>query len=268
MTVAADFEARRFQSAAAHYLAGRPPYPDALIARTAQLTGLTPEDRLLDLGCGPAQLALAFAPFVGAVIAMDPEPEMLRLARAATSGAANIEVMEGRSEDLDRPEVVARLGTLKAAMIGRAFHWMDREATLDALDRLIAPGGAVVLISDEHPDIPENRRIREYTDWIETFSVGDEVRLQRIAPSYRRHPSVLLDSPFSRLERFSVYDRRPLDLQTLTDRALSFSSTSRARLGDKADELTAELARRMTAWEAEGPMEEVVASSALIAWRP
>jgi len=263
MTAAVDFEVRRFQSAAAHYLAGRPPYPDALIARTVELVGLTRADRLLDLGCGPAQLALAFAPRVGSVVAMDPEPEMLRLARQAARGVANVEVMEGRSDDLG-----PALGRFKAVVIGRAFHWMDRLATLAELDRLIEPGGAVVLMSDDHPDIPENRRIRDYTDWIETFSVGDEVRLERIAPSYRRHASVLLDSPFSRLEQISVYERRPLDLQALTDRALSFSSTSRARLGDKADDLAAELARRMDAWETEGPMEEVVASFAMIARRP
>lgn len=263
MTAAVDFETRRFQTAAAHYLAGRPPYPDALIARAAELVGLTPADRLLDLGCGPAQLALAFAPFVGSVTAMDPEPEMLRLARTAAKGAANVEVVEGRSETL-RPE----LGRFKAVVIGRAFHWMDRAATLEALDKLIEPGGAVVLFGDDHPDYPQNRRIRQYTAWLETYSADDQTRRHRLSPSYPRHPSVLLDSPFSRLEQIAIIERRPVSLQVLTDRALSLSSTSRARLGDKADELVAELGRRMAAWEAEGPMEEVLSSSALIARRP
>ena len=263
MTAAADFETRRFQSAAAPYLAGRPAYPDALIARTAELVGLTPDDRLLDLGCGPAQLALAFRPFVGPVVAMDPEPEMLRLARAATKHVTKIEVVEGRSEALS-----LAMGRFKAVVIGRAFHWMDRAATLAALDALIEPSGAVVLFGENHPDYPQNRRIRDYTAWLETFSTDDQVRQHRLSAAYPKHAAVLLESPFSALEQIAIIDRRPLTVQILTDRALSLSSTSRARLGDKADELTAELALRMAAWEAEGPMEEVLSSFALIARRP
>src|SRR5262245_6291519 len=99
MPAAPDFAVRRFQSAAAHYCAGRAPYPAGLIARTAELLQLGPHDRIMDLGCGPAQLAVAFAPFVGRVLALDPEPAMLALAREAALGVPNVEVIEGRSED-------------------------------------------------------------------------------------------------------------------------------------------------------------------------
>jgi predicted RNA methylase len=64
MPVAPDFAVRRFQSAAAHYCAGRAPYPAALITRTAELLKLDRRDRIMDLGCGPAQLAIGFAPFL------------------------------------------------------------------------------------------------------------------------------------------------------------------------------------------------------------
>ena len=145
---------------------------------------------------------------------------------------------------------------------------LARAATLAALDALIEPSGAVVLFGENHPDYPQNRRIRDYTAWLETFSTDDQVRQHRLSPAYGRHASVLLESPFSRLEQIAIIERRPLSLQGLTDRALSLSSTSRARLGDRADDLTAELARRVAAWEAEGPMEEVLSSFALIARRP
>src|SRR5262245_47813750 len=68
------FQPRRFQSAAQHYLAGRPPYAERLIALVAERCRLRGTDRLLDLGCGPGQIAIAFAPLVGAVVAIDPEP--------------------------------------------------------------------------------------------------------------------------------------------------------------------------------------------------
>ncbi len=67
-----DFTARRFQSTAAHYLGGRAPYPEGLITLTAQILPIGTGDRLLDLGCGPAQLATAFAPLAGEVLAAGP----------------------------------------------------------------------------------------------------------------------------------------------------------------------------------------------------
>lgn len=259
---AADFEDRRFQTAAAHYLAGRPPYPGALIARTAELIGLTRDDRLLDLGCGPGQLARAFAPLVGEVVAVDPEPVMLDLARDAAAGVRNMQVIQGRSEDLGD-----HLGRFKAVVIGRAFHWMDREETLRTLDGLVEPGGAVVLVGEEALKLPENRRFEEFQQLDRAWSADDASHAIHKARE-RSHTSVLLASPFSHLEQINIIQRHPLTLQTLTDRLLSYSSTSRARLGDKADEMLAELARKFAEWEAQGPMEEVLASTALIAFRP
>lgn len=151
MPAAPDFATRRFQSAAAHYLAGRPAYPEALVERTAQVLGLTGDHRLLDLGCGPGQLAVAFAPRVGSVLALDPEPAMLALAREGTRGLEGVTVEAGGSQGLG-----PHLGRFRAVLIGRAFHWMDRAETLRRLDGLIEPEGAVVLFGDERLPMPES----------------------------------------------------------------------------------------------------------------
>ncbi len=83
-TPAVPFEPRRFRTAAEYYLRGRLPYPDALIARVISMTGLAPHHAVLDLGCGPGLLAAAFAPHVGKVIGIDPEPAMLEAAASYT----------------------------------------------------------------------------------------------------------------------------------------------------------------------------------------
>ena len=51
--------------------------------------------------------------------------------------------MEGGSEDL--PVLRDRLGMFKLVTIGTAFHWMDREKTLDELYRMVTPGGGIVI---------------------------------------------------------------------------------------------------------------------------
>lgn len=72
---------RRFRSAAKYYLSGRPSYSSLLIRRVVELCALNSTHKMLDLGCGPGQLAMAFAPLVRELRALDPEPEMLEIGR-------------------------------------------------------------------------------------------------------------------------------------------------------------------------------------------
>jgi len=62
------FEPRRFRTSVRYYIRGRLSYPEKLI------------ERVIDLGCGPGFLAVAFAPHVQKVIGVDPEPAMLEAA--------------------------------------------------------------------------------------------------------------------------------------------------------------------------------------------
>src|SRR5215472_600571 len=115
-----SFQSRRFRTAAAHYLAGRPPYSPRLIQRVIDLTSLTPAHGVLDLGCGPGMLTLAFAPFAREVLGVDPEPEMLRAA-AARQAPPNVRWMQASSNDLG-----PSFGRFFLTVMGRSFHWMDR----------------------------------------------------------------------------------------------------------------------------------------------
>ena len=252
---------RRFRSAAQYYLSGRPFYSSLLIRRVVELCGLNAAHRVLDLGCGPGQLAAAFVPFVGEVIALDPEPEMLEIAKKS-SGHLNIRFVQGASSDLG-----PQLGRFQAVTIGRAFHWMDRAATLNVLDAMIQPSGAVVLFGDNHPDVPENSWHNSFRKIIENYSTGDAVREKLCSPEWLGHEAILLASPFAEMERISVIERRVTPIERFTDRALSFSSTSRQRLGAKAGNLISELEELMAKFANNGHVAEVVESTALIAKR-
>jgi hypothetical protein len=62
--------------------------------------------------------------------------------------------------------------------------------------------------------------------------------------------------------------RHQVTLEGLIARALSRSSTSRARLGARADQLVAEIRAQAANWSPNGVFTEVLTSSALIARRP
>ncbi len=261
MATTPTFEPRRFRTAAAHYRTGRPDYAPLLIRRVARFTGLTPQSRVLDLGCGPGLLAVAFAPFAAEVVAIDPEPEML--ARVAEQAVANVRARLGSSHDLG-PE----LGRLRLVTMGRSFHWMDRAETLRRLDGLIEPGGAVALFSADHPELPYNAWAEEFRALCRRYT-DDEARPGRHRrPGWVRHEALLLESPFSHLEAVAVIERRSVPAASLIDRALSMSSTSPERLGDRAGELRAEIAAFAAARAVNGMLVETIESRALIAFRP
>jgi SAM-dependent methyltransferase len=262
MVALAPFDPRRFQTAARHY-AARPQYSPRLITRVAQTAGLTPDSRVMDLGCGPGNLALAFAPFVGSVVAVDPEPEMLALAESAMGDLrSRIVLIQGSSNDLG-----LHFGTFRLVTIGRAFHWMDREQTLQRLDEIVEPEGAVALFAVRHVATPQTAWLGEYRDIIERYADG---KADWRGPDVTPQEAVLLDSPFRRLERVSAIERSMVTAGTLVDRALSMSRTSPGRIGaDGVEKLTAAI-RDMAARTSAGSesLVEVTESEALLAWRP
>ena len=269
MTRVTPFEERRFRTAARHYLRGRPFYAAGLIRRLVQISGLGPGARVMDLGCGPGQLAVALAPFVGEVVALDPEPEMLRIA-AQSAAAAHLDIrfLKAGSEDIGPRLGESDLGRFDLVVIGRAFHWMDRPRTLQRLGRLIAAGGAVALLDTKLPKLPDNAWAESYEALIERYSAGDETRRRRKSADWLPHEAVLLDSAFSRIEAIEVLERRRTPLAQFIDRALSLSSTSAARIGHRTAELAVAIDAALAPFATEGLITEAVASRATLAWRP
>jgi SAM-dependent methyltransferase len=257
------FDPNRFRASVAHYRAGRPPYPPALIRRVAEQVGLGEAHHVLDLGCGPGPLAIGFAYFAGTVIGLDPEPQMLAAAVAAAQGLTpNASFRQGSSYDLDR-----RLGRFRLVTMGRSFHWMDRAETLRRLDPMIEAEGAVALFHGNHLDVPENEWTKEWRAITDRYAADDLHHARRRTETWLSHEAMLLASVFCRLDRISLVARQEVTTESLIERALSMSSLSRARLGERTEqlvrELTALLARRAPA----GTLSEVLEWSALIARR-
>ena len=104
-----------------------------------ELLELGPNDRLLDIGCGPGA-ALADAVHTGASVAgVDPSPSMVARAQARTPVA---DVKVGSAEDIPFPD-----GQFTAVInISSFHHWADREAGLVEARRVLAPGGRLLVV--------------------------------------------------------------------------------------------------------------------------
>ncbi|HEX3983496.1 MAG TPA: class I SAM-dependent methyltransferase [Acidisoma sp.] len=258
------FQPNRFHTAALHYRAGRSPYPPSLIRRVAGIVPLSGRERVLDLGCGPGPLAVGFGYFAAEVIGIDPEPAMLAAAEQAAQGLVpNVRFRQGSSYDLG-PEI----GRFRLVTMGRSFHWMDRAATLRQLDELIEPGGAITLFKNSHLRIPENAWVAEWRAVIDPYGARDAHHAALRAEGRVPHETILLASPFSELESVSVIGRQVVTAESLIDRTLSMSSTSREKLGDAANELVEKLRALFERLAPDGSLTEVMAWTALMARRP
>jgi SAM-dependent methyltransferase len=139
-SLASEFEDEDVVTAYMH----RPPYPDALIGRLLELIPV--RGRVLDLGCGLGKLALALAPHVEEVIAVDRSAAMLRLAQALDAGDhPNVRWMHDRAEalDLDAP--------FDLAGAGAAIHWIDPAVLFPKLARWLAPGACLAIVEGDAP---------------------------------------------------------------------------------------------------------------------
>lgn len=262
-TTTIPFEPRRFRSTAAFYARYRVPYPDEFVAMVARRVGLRPGDAVLDLGCGPGLLAIAFARIGMKVTAMDPEPEMLAAGEdAAREAGVSVTFRHGSSYDLGTDAAHVML-----TVMGRSFHWMDRPATLSALDALTERGGGVALFHD--------RKIATDPDWAnvldelsESFSPNrQEHRRLRRGPEWVPHEAVLLHSAFGRVERLGLICERHITTGDIVGRAYSMSVTSPEALGARQAEYEAALRSELLKLSPAGTFTEIVEISALIGFR-
>ncbi|MFA5898290.1 MAG: methyltransferase domain-containing protein [Hyphomicrobium sp.] len=265
MSRIAPLNPTRFTSAIPHYVSGRPPYSPRLIAKLAGEAGLGPASRVLDLGCGPGSLTLPLSRYAGTTIGIDIDRDMIETARAASEAAgASIDWRVGTSFDLDQS-----LAPLDLVTIARAFHWMDRDATLKRLDALIAPAGAVALINTELHPFGGVRWHDAFEDVRVAHGRFDDFYRWRKSDAWEAHTSVLVRSAFSDVERISVFEPRTVSIDEVLARALSFSANSPGVLGEDGTAAYLQAMReRLLAVSAEGSFPEIVESIAIIARRP
>jgi len=241
---------------------GRLSCPDELIDKVISVTGLTARHSLLDLGCGDGRLGIAFAPFVQKVIGLDSDPNMLDVA-AAYAREREAEVTFRCGDDFRLDHLV---GCFQLVTIGSAFQRMDRAATLEALNKIVFPFGALALFRDSHPEIPQNLWYKRLRSVMRSYA-QTERPLSSSAPAGIADEFFLLNSKFNRLERISVIQRIESPVERVIHRAWSISSSSSARLDYETKMLFEKLREVVNQQAVNGVITEVIESEALIAFR-
>ena len=242
----------RFDSTVAFYERARPPYGDAFFAKVARSLGLDGGQRLLDLGAGPGLLALGFAPFVGEVIGVDPEPAMIAAARAAADRAGvRLRLIEGKAESLP-----ANIGVFDIVTIGRALHWMEPEPTRAVLNDVVARNGRILICRAASIADGRNR-------WLPAYEAARSNWTEEPGDRYGRDPDVFFaGTRFCRVETITVESEQKIPIERLIDRVLSLSASSPARLGNEVRDMRAALRAALEPFASDDLIGEVVEARA------
>jgi len=131
----------------ASYLASRPSYPaplyDIIISKLDETSSVR-HDTVVDLGCGPGQVARSIAPYFKQVLAFDPSKSQIQAAEDNTK-APNIKFGVCSADDLSECGVGDNSVDLLVA--GTAAHWFAGEGFYKEAARVLKPGGLIALFT-------------------------------------------------------------------------------------------------------------------------
>ncbi|WP_065751590.1 class I SAM-dependent methyltransferase [Bradyrhizobium paxllaeri] len=250
----------RFATTAALYAQFRPPYPPEFFRAVAERLRLGKQHALIDLGTGPGLIALGFAPYVGRIVGVDPEPAMLEVAgRAAARAGHELALIESAAEALPRD-----IGSFDVVTIGRALHGMDRDLVGPLLERLVAPGGVVLVCSARSATDGRNGWLEAYNE-ARRFWSGATIDRKR----YRSDlAAVLAGTRFRTGEAIAAESSHELSAKDLASRMLTFSGSSPAVLGNKVTAMLRDVEQRLLPFSRAGSLSEVVIARADVAGTP
>lgn len=224
----------------------RHPYLPGFFRAVADAIPLTGSEDLLDLGCGVGEVALGFAPFVASLTGMDLEQPMLDALRNRALGmGVNMRLIRSRVEDAP-----ADLGRFHLITMGRAHWFMHTPTSLERLDQWLMPGGAIVVCEPvPNPNQAEWHSVYQRTR--RKWSRGNWHTLTQLTAN-----QFFQGTDFVKVDNVIVKGEKQIELEHLVYRGLGMPTTSRAILGDEADEMIAAIRAAMTPYFRNGPIME------------
>jgi ubiquinone/menaquinone biosynthesis C-methylase UbiE len=266
----ARFAAELFHGTAGYYDQYRLPYPESMLADLAGRAQVSGRGRLLDLACGTGQLAFPLRRWFSEVWAVDQEPDMADMvrAKAAAAGAAQVKPIVSDAETLD-----AEPGYFELAVIGNAFHRLNRDLVAARVLRWLRPGGYLAVCWSSGPWIGDKAWQRALMATVDRWrtALRAEHRVPagwELARQRRPDSQVLSDAGFEAAGVHEFTAEHRWSLPELAGYIRSTSMLPPSVLGDQAAAFDADLAASLGPHGDDGAFTDTVSFNYELARKP
>jgi ubiquinone/menaquinone biosynthesis C-methylase UbiE len=132
-----------FDKIASLYDAARPDYPEALFGAIAGTADLAPGDAVLEIGCGTGRATQGLARLGAPILALDPGPALLEVARARLADFANVRFAQTTFEAWPlEPE------TFKLVAAAQSWHWVAPQVRFVKAAAALKAGGFLAVFGN------------------------------------------------------------------------------------------------------------------------
>ncbi|MDZ8227611.1 MULTISPECIES: class I SAM-dependent methyltransferase [unclassified Nostoc] len=123
----------------------RPGYPEALFDDVVSLSKITPNGRILEIGCGTGQATLPFARRGYRILCIELGENLAKVAQKNLAAYPQVEVHNIAFEDWMTEE-----NAFDLVISATAFHWLDPSIAYKKTDLALRDEGAIALFWNEH----------------------------------------------------------------------------------------------------------------------
>ncbi|MBM0066800.1 class I SAM-dependent methyltransferase [Alkalicoccobacillus gibsonii] len=255
-----------FKGTARYYSKYRPIYPSFLIRFLIDQFKMNGKGRMLDLGCGTGQLTFRFTDWFEEIIAIDTDPEMLLEAKRL-SNEYRVENVKFINKTLEDYQVRAN-DRFTFVTIAKAFHWLNREATLETLYDMLPDQGGVAIIDHYSPNeeqLPWQTKLSEVVrEWY-----GNERRAGNstyVHPTLS-HQDIVINSRFElEVHQLPVYEHI-WSIETIIGHLYSTSYGAQRFLGENKTMFEKHLTEELLAIDETGVFKENMNLTVILAMK-
>lgn len=252
----AKFDPELYKGTYEYYVKYRPAIPEEVIDVIIEHFNIKPTDRVLDIGCGTGQVALAMEGRCGEMVCLDPDPEMIKWAKKATKNSKiKLKWINRPAEDLGRLQ--RELGTFKLATFCRSFNWVDQEQVLKDLNALIEEDGGIALLGDKSFWTGEEEWQKAVIKVIQKY-LGEERRAGKgkFKPSEKGWDEILRESAFKFVKIHNVQLTRYWNVESVIGYLFSTSFAAPHLFENRLEEFKGEVKRTLLFLNPKGVFQE------------
>lgn len=131
---------KRFSNRVENYVRYRPSYPDAIVPFLESTLHLQNVQRIADIGSGTGLFAEILLKKGYRVTCIEPNEEMRQAAEKKLNHYAGFTSRQHRAE-----QTGLRSQSVDLITVAQAFHWMEPAAAKKEFERILKPGGHIVI---------------------------------------------------------------------------------------------------------------------------